>query len=179
MDSDVKLLFDYRKYTLNKKFEVVRAGCRVSPYRILWQNDKLYLVGNFEGDSFSHYRVERICNLRLTKEPRKPISDIVGYGKPFDEAEYLSRAIELSRGVLTRVTIRFQNECLSEVFDSLGTKISVKDNGDGSFTLDDSVMLNKKLTRWVLSFGASAEVLRPKKLRGEVAAALQEAGKLY
>ncbi len=174
-----KIMFDYRKYTLNKKFEVVRAGCLVSPYKILWQNDMLYLVGNFEGNSFAHYRLERICNLRIMKEKRKPVDDIVGVGKPFDEAEYLRLAVGLSRGERTRVVIRFQSAALNDVLDSLGKDVRVSPEGNGGFTLDDKVLLNKKFIRWVLGFGASAEVLEPKTLREEVAAVIKEAGKVY
>ncbi len=173
-----KIMFDYRKYTLNKRFEVVREGCLVSPYKLLWQNDMLYLVGNFEGNTFAHYRIERICNLRVTKEKRKPVDDIVGVGHQFDEAEYLRQSVGLSRGERTRVVIRFQSSCLNEVFDSLGKDVRVRADGDG-FVLDDKALLNKKFVRWVLGFGAFAEVLEPEELREELAAALNEAGKLY
>jgi len=179
IDQNLKVLFDYRKYTLNKRFEVVRTDCRVSPYKILWQNDSLYLVGNYLGNDFSHYRLERICNLRVTKETRKPIGDIIGIGKFFDEAEYLRRAVGLSQGDVTRVFIRFQNSCIGEVLDNLGKDVYIRDNGDGRFTLNDNVALNKKFTRWILGFGPCAEVIKPDSLRNEVADALKSAGDIY
>ena len=177
--NNMKILFDYRKYTLNKKFEIVRTDCRVSPYKILWQNDRLYLVGNYENNDFSHYRIERICNLRELRERRKPISDIIGYGRQFDEAEYLRKAVGLSRGNAAQVIIKFQNECIGEVFDSLGKNVQIRDNHDGTFLLCDDVTKNKKFTRWLLGFGALAEVIKPKELRDEVAGALSRAGAIY
>ena len=179
MERNIKILFDYRKYTLNRKFEIVRSDCLVSPYKILWQNDRLYLVGNFEGGFFSHYRIERICNLRETHERRKPIGDIVGYGRLFDEAGYLRRAVGLSRGELTRVVVRFSNECIGDVFDNLGKNVSIQDNHDGTFTLDDKITLNKKFTRWLLGFGAYAEVLKPDKLRNEIIESINSTTQIY
>ncbi|MDR1705467.1 MAG: WYL domain-containing protein [Clostridiales bacterium] len=179
MESNRKILFDYRKYTLNKQFEVVRDGCLVSPYKVLWQNDKLYLVGSFDSKSFSHYRIERICNLRQSNELRTPLRDIMGHGRPFNEAEYLARAIELSRGELTRVEVRFDRGCISAVFDSLGKNVFIRDNADGTFTLDENVMLNKKFVRWILGFGAQAKVIGPEKLREEIAENIKKAGEYY
>ena len=178
IENGMKICFDYHKYTLNKKFEIVRQNCLVSPYRILWQNDSLYLVGNFEGNDFSHYRFERLTNLREVNEKRKPISDIIG-NRLFDEAEYLRQAVGLSRGVATRVVIKFKNEYLAEVFDNLGLNVVVKDNGDGTFTLDDTVLLNKKFTCWVLSFGDSAKVLKPDTLRTQISNTINSAKLMY
>jgi len=179
IDEKRKILFDYQKYNLTKNYEIIRRDCLVSPYRILWHNDKMYFVGNFEGSGFSHYRIERICNYRETEERIKPISEIIGYGQTFDEAEYLRKMIEVSSGEVERVVIKFQNEELGEVFDVLGKRVCIKDNKDGTFTLDDSVVVNKKLIRWVLGFGDSAEVIMPEKFRGEVANELKSACNIY
>ena len=168
INRQTKVLFDYQKYNFDKNYEVTRKDCLVSPYKLVWHNDKIYLIGNFGGNVFSHYRIERICNLRETDEPQKNISDIIGYGRTFDEAEYLRKMTELSSGEVGRVVIKFQEDCLGEVIDAFGNKVRVKNNKDGTFTLDDEIFINKKLIRWVLGFGKSAEVIAPNKLREEI-----------
>jgi predicted DNA-binding transcriptional regulator YafY len=179
IEDNKQVSFDYRKYNTRKELVTMRFGCRVSPYKVLWQNDRMYLVGHFAGSSFSHYRIERICELRVTKDPRASVGGIIGYGQRFDEAEYLRRAVGLSSGQMTRVAIRFQNSMAGEVLDSLGREANIHDNQDGTFTLCDEVLLNKKFTRWLLGFGAAAEVLQPKALRREVVGVFGEALGVY
>jgi predicted DNA-binding transcriptional regulator YafY len=184
IDENRKILFDYQKYSFEKNYEVLRRDCIVSPYKILWHHDKMYLVGNFEGSGFSHYRIERICNYRKTNEIRKPINEITvngitGFGRPFDEAEYLRRMAEVSSGELLPVVMMFQNEHLCDVFDAFGKNTCIKDNGNGTFTFEDEVIISKKLVRWILGFGDSVEVIKPKKLKSKVVNAIQSAAEKY
>ncbi|MCL2717703.1 MAG: WYL domain-containing protein [Lachnospiraceae bacterium] len=174
-----KVLFDYQKYNHMKNYEVIRRNCLVSPYKILWNNDKMYLVGNFSGNNFSHYRIERICNLRESKEKQININEIIGYGKSFDEAEYLRKMTEVSSGKPERVVIKFKNEKLGDIFDTFGKNVCIKADKDGSFTLDDEIFVNKKLIHWILGFGDSAEVLKPAQLRSKIEEAINAMGKIY
>jgi predicted DNA-binding transcriptional regulator YafY len=169
IEQSKKICFDYKKFDASGKYETVYRNCLVSPYKMLWQYDRMYLVGHYTGEIFSHYRIERICNITESNENRKPVSDIIGYGRVFNEAEYLRQSVGLSQGESAEVEIIFKQSALCEVFDTLGRNISVKDNNDGTFTLRDKVIINKKLKRWILGFGADAEVIRPESLRDEVA----------
>jgi len=173
IDKQTKILFDYQKYNIDKNYEITRKDCLISPYKLVWHNDKMYLIGSYGGDVFSHYRIERICNLRETDEPVKNISDIIGYGRTFDEAEYLRKMTEVSSGKVNRVVIRFHDECLGEVIDAFGNKVRVRSNKNGTFTLDDDIFINKKLKRWIISFGSLAEVITPVNLREEVKDAME------
>lgn len=179
MDENIQVLFDYRKYNVHKELVTVRFDCRVSPYKVLWQNDMMYLVGHFAGSGFAHYRIERICNLQKTKVKRAQISEIIGYGQQFDEAEYLRRHASLSSGQLTMVTIRFSNDAVNDIFDFLGRAASIRDNGDGTFTLHDEVYLNRKFIRWLVGFGAVAEVVKPEALKHELAQIHKKAWEIY
>jgi predicted DNA-binding transcriptional regulator YafY len=179
IDGGFKILFDYQKYNIAKNYEVIRRGCLVSPYAVLWHNDRMYLVGNFEGNTFSHYRIERICHCKETNEPSKPVSEIVGYGRRFDEAEYLRKMSGVASGKSTRVVIKFKNGYLGDVLDAFGKKACVKGNGDGTFTFDDEVVVNKKLIHWILGFGGAAEAVRPLALRKEIKKSLKSASAIY
>jgi predicted DNA-binding transcriptional regulator YafY len=139
----------------------------------------MYLVGNFEGSGFSHYRIERICNYRETDRKCKPISEIIGYGRQFDEAEYLRKMAEVSSGKVERVVIKFRNEELGNVLDVFGKNAFIKNNSDGTFTFDDNIVVSKKLIRWILGFGESAEVIKPIGLRNRIAEVMKIMGEIY
>jgi predicted DNA-binding transcriptional regulator YafY len=171
-----KISFDYQKFDSKGSYGISYRDCHVSPYKILWQNDRMYLVGNYNGCFFSHYRLERICGVRESNEKRKPVSDIIGYGRQFDEAEYLRQSVGLSSGELAKVEIIFRRESLSEVFDTLGRDVTIIDNGNGAFTLITEVIVNKKLIRWILGFGTEAKVVRPDSLCEKVDAVRRKQG---
>jgi predicted DNA-binding transcriptional regulator YafY len=174
-----RILFDYQKFNLTKNYEIIRRDCLVSPYKFLWHNDKMYLIGNFEGNSFSHYRIERICNYRETEKKCKPIREIIGYGRQFDEAEYLRKMSEVSSGKIERVVINFRNAELGNVLDVFGKNVFIKDNADETFKLDDNIVINKKLIRWILGFGESAEVIKPEGLRNKITEVMRIMGENY
>jgi predicted DNA-binding transcriptional regulator YafY len=178
-----RIIFDYQKPSAKKKYETVRT-CDVNPYKLIGRDKNMYLIGSYDKTKFfSHYRTERIINLRLSDEKRDSIGEIIGHGNIFDEAEYLQKKVAFSKGEMDYVEIRFSNENLEnsgEVFDRFGINgVRIIENADGSFVLRDTVQINKKFIRWILGFGDSAEVIFPPELRGEVAEILKKAGKIY
>lgn len=174
-----KIQFDYVKYDISKKLNIDKQSCIVSPYEDVWYQDYYYMLGNYSDDKISHYRVDRIRNIKLLKDKRKNISEIVGIGREFNATEYMSKLIGMSSGNEERVVIRFKNEYIGEVIDSLGEGVTILKDGLSHFTLSARVLVNKKFTRWVLGFGDGALVKSHDNLRNEIIKSVQCQADLY
>ncbi|MCB6603797.1 WYL domain-containing protein, partial [Erysipelatoclostridium ramosum] len=49
----------------------------VNPYEMMVSNGHYYLIGNYDAyDNISHYRMDKIRNVVILKEIRKPITQI-------------------------------------------------------------------------------------------------------
>lgn len=166
--SNKKLCFDYYKYDTDKQYEIEKKDCVVSPYETTWFQDYYYMLGHFEGHRLSHYRLDRMFNIKIINVPRMSISNITGSQHSFDIAEYISKLVGMSSGEQTSVTIRFKNEYIGEVIDTLGERVSIMDDGGETFILRTDLLINKKLVRWILSFGNGTMVQSPESLAEEV-----------
>jgi len=168
ISKDRKIQFNYVKYNTKKSLVIEKQNCVVSPYEAVWYQDYYYMLGNYDGDRISHYRVDRMKEVKILEDRRKNISEIIGAGKQFNVAEYMSRLFGMSSGVEDVVVIMFKKNCIGDVIDSLGDKVSIQDNGPEYFTLRARVLINKKFVKWVLSFGDGAVVKEPVSLRQEI-----------
>lgn len=184
-----KIRFDYVKYSVNVKQEglnqegvipkIEKENCVVSPYENVWYQDFYYLLGCFEEKKISHYRIDRMENIQILGEKRKNISEILGPGREFNVAEYMSRIVGMSSGYEEHVKLRFRNEHLSEVIDRFGNKVRIKQEGSEHFLMRAKLVINKKLKHWVLSFGSGVVVLQPDELRKEISEMIQDQVKNY
>jgi len=163
-----KIQFDYVKYDIHKEMHTEKEKCIISPYENAWYQDFYYLLGCFAENKISHYRVDRIMNLKILEIERKSMSEIMGRGKEFNIAEYMSKLVGMSSGYEENVVIKFKNEYLGEVIDTLGDKVSIGEAGPDDFLLRARIMINKKFYRWVLGFGAGAVIEKPDTVKQEI-----------
>ena len=166
--SNKKISFDYYKYNREKEFELQKNDCVVSPYEMVWFQDYYYLLGHYTGDKISHYRLDRIVNLKTLAENRKSITIIMRNQRGFKIADYMSRLVGMSSGDTQNVMIRFSNEFIGEIIDTLGNEVSIINEEGNTFILNADMLINKKLVRWILSFGNGAQVIFPNSLIEEV-----------
>ena len=90
----------------------------------------------------------------------------------FDPEEYFSNRFGRyvgKPGVVHNVAIRFTKSAVPWMLERRWhPKQKVKKHRDGGITLSFPAPALYEVKRWVLSWGAEAEVLRPKELRDEV-----------
>jgi predicted DNA-binding transcriptional regulator YafY len=174
-----KLQFDYVKYNTSKKLAVEKENCLVSPYECVWYQDYYYLLGSYDGQRLSHYRVDRMARIRSTPDSRKSLTEITGSRRGFDVYGYLGKMVGMASGREAGVEIRFDNTCVGEVIDALGENVAISRDGPEHFILKTRVLLNKKFTKWILGFGAGAVVIRPEELRQEIVQTLARQAESY
>ncbi|AQT67309.1 HTH domain protein [Anaerohalosphaera lusitana] len=145
-----------------------------SPYHIFYNHRAWYVVGYSSiHDETRTFKLNRIKQLSVLK---KRFID----GDKFDIAEYFGRAWSMIReGKVYNVTLRFSPRVarnVSEVRWHVTQQHSF--NEDGSLTANFRVDGLNEIKWWILGYGDQVEVIKPAKLRKEVARAGAKIAKL-
>ena len=154
-----QVTFKYYEYDQNKKkvFKHNRHIYIFSPYALLWNHDKYYVVGysNKHGKAIS-FRVDRIATPKLTDTPAVP--------KPadYDIKLYTKSIFQMYEGAeLQAVTLKCQNELMKSVIDRFGTDIETAIIDEDNFSAVVEVSVSPTFFGWVFSFGGRMKILSP------------------
>ena len=138
-------------------------GFKIDPLRFFERDGGLYLF--VRATSYGHIRVlavERINKLSITKET-------FTLPKDFDPDGLLEDAFSIVFDDPVEVKIRFSQEVARYIRERRWAKDqSITDNPDGSILLELKTSGWLDVKRWILSFGAKAEVVEPENLRAEI-----------
>lgn len=152
----------------------------VSPYALLWEDDRYYLIGNNEKyDNLMHLRLDRIKSAEILSEPARSFEEVSEYKNTFDVADYARKISNAFGGKTETVELKCKNEMLEQMFDRFGDDIRIRPLSDGSFTFKIRVAQSAGLTADIVGFGDSVEVLRPEELRKSVREAAKKICRIY
>ena len=177
-----KISFLYFEYTPDKKQRFKKDGQRyiASPYTLMWYEDCYYLVSNIDKyDNLSHFRVDRMSRIEISKEDIRPISEVSEYKNYIDFDEYHRSVFGMFGGSPQTVRIRFRDELATAVFDRFGLDIAVSDIKDGFFNVSVNVRVSPGFLSWLTIFGNKAEVLSPDSLRQDMVNLIESLKEMY
>jgi predicted DNA-binding transcriptional regulator YafY len=146
-----------RYYSMSRDAETER---RVDPYRLIYFNSGLYLVG------YCHLRQEvRIFAVERIRA-LEPLEAAFRMPAVFDLEAYLRSAWGLIRGDLVTVKAVFARSVAPYIRERLWhPSQEVKELPGGRVELTLKVADTLEVRRWLLGFGAEAEVIEPPALR--------------
>jgi predicted DNA-binding transcriptional regulator YafY len=136
---------------------------KVDPYRLWYVNNGLYLVGlDHRKEDIRVYAVERIGTITLTNHRFEVPSDFV-----FEE--FTKTAFQMMWGDPQTVRIRFSPDQAPFVAErTWHPSQKITNEEDGSLVLELSVGNLWEVKRWLIGWGASAQVLGPPELRQDI-----------
>lgn len=138
----------------------------ISPYALLWANDKYYLAGNYgKYDNLSNYRLDRIKRAAVTEEPSRPFCEVSPYRNFFDAADYLRKTFNMYNGEQELVELRCANDILEVVADKFGPGTEFCCHDANGFTVRSKVCVSEGLIEWLLQYGGRVTVQAPESLR--------------
>lgn len=157
-----KIKFKYFSYDVNKE-KVYHGDYRVcSPYALVWDKDRYYLVAwNDHRQCYSNYRVDRMEYIQPIDEPARPLD------KGFNMMEYISAHFSMFSGEETPVTLRCCNEIASSIFDRFGMDIRLTDRTDSTFCINPTVVPSGPFFAWIFQFEGQIEILEPSFVRDD------------
>lgn len=156
----------------HKELQAGRVVCNtgreftVSPYALLWANDKYYVAANYEKyDSISNYRLDRMKRVCIVEEERRPFAEVSDYTDHFDAADYVSRSFRMYRGEIEEVELSCAVELLEDMLDRFGSDVLFPSEVGERFSLRTQVYVSDGLVKWLLQYGGQVVVLHPSSLR--------------
>lgn len=182
IDLKRKVTFLYGRRVMNEGGEVVLSTKRfqVSPYALLWEDDRYYLIGNNEKyDNLMHLRVDRMQKVEILKEPARNFEEVCEYRNFFDVADYAGKLANAFAGKPLTATLRCKEELLEPMLDRFGKAGSLYQADEGYFTLRVPLVMSEGLVHDILNFGEGIEVISPKELRQKVADTVEVLHRMY
>lgn len=138
----------------------------VSPYALLWSNDKYYLAANYEKyDTISNYRLDRMKRVCMVDEPARPFQEISEYRESFDAADYLKCSFHMYRGKMEDIRLICDGSLLEDMLDRFDSdELQLSREGEG-FLLRSRAYVSDGLVEWLLQYGGRVQVLDPSSLK--------------
>ena len=177
-----KISFKYYTYTLDKQFVPCRNGHVYvqSPYNLAWFDDKYYMISGHEVyENLSHFRVDRMREIKILEEPRRSFKEVSDYTNGFDTANYLNKVFNMFTGEKETVRIKFKNPMINLVMDQFGEEVTILKTDEEHFEIRTEVMVSEGFFSWLLQLGEKAEVMQPVELRNKMKSFIEEMYKMY
>jgi predicted DNA-binding transcriptional regulator YafY len=166
--------FIYSEYGADKKLHPRKNAAGevreyiINPYQIAAVNGRYYLICNYDKyDNVSHYRLDRITNIKLLDSAAKPLRDVAGWKNGLNLPKHMAEHIYMFAGESAVVKFRAQNHLIGEIMDWFGSEAAF--SNDTGETVEVRVSVNAQaMVFWALQYGQYVEVLEPKELRENI-----------
>ena len=152
----------------------------VSPYALLWYDDRYYVIGNNEKyDNLMHLRLDRMHKVTVTQKPCRSFEEISAYRGHFDVADYGKKLANAFGGTPMMIELLCDGDKLEVILDRFGEDISFRRRPDGRFCFRTEMAISDGLVGDIVRLGAGIEVLSPKILREKVTETLTNLLQIY
>ena len=146
----------------------------VNPYQLVVANGFYYLIANYDKyDNVSHYRLDRISEIKMRDELAKPMNKVQGLEHGLNLPTHMAEHIYMFSGPSVRVRFHAGRSIVSEIIDWFGIDTAFSDVSENCVLA--TVNVNEgAMFYWLLQYGPYVEVLEPESLRKRVAESVQQ-----
>lgn len=162
------------KYIKRRMTERTTSGTEeksfiVSPYALIWNDDRYYLVSNnSKYDNLMHTRLDRMGKVTILEEKVRSFTEVSEYKGTFDAADYACKHLNMFTGSVKNIELRCSNAIIDDILDRFGCDIPLCMDGEGYFIIRVKTAVSRGLVSWILQYGADIEVRSPKDLVNDV-----------
>lgn len=154
--------------------------CPVSPYALIWRQDKYYLIGNYGSEkALSYYRLDRIRDISDSDEKAVPLDKVLGVNAGMKLKEFVSDNIYNYSGDSIYLTLRGTRNMYKTFVDYFGEDVRVVGKNGNHIDVRVKAANGRGLYQWLLQYGENVEVISPESVRNEVKAKLSDICKKY
>ena len=140
----------------------------VSPYQMVASNGRYYLLANSDRHpDLTHFRIDRITDIRMTDIPVKPIKETIGMEKGFNLPRHMAEHTYMFCGESVRIQLKTTKSMMNDLIDWFGKYFIIIKEKDDDIIIEVTCNYNA-MFYWALQYGSYVEVLSPKKLREEL-----------
>ena len=140
----------------------------VNPYQIVANNGRFYLICNTDKyDNISHYRIDRMTDVRILQETIKPMKKVQGMEHGLNLPKHMAEHIYMFSGESVDVIMRVDKSIMTELVDWFGTDFRIIEEKEKDIKI--RLRMNPDAMKyWALQYGYYAEVLEPVELREQI-----------
>ncbi|MBE6069668.1 MAG: WYL domain-containing protein, partial [Clostridium lundense] len=152
----------------------------VSPYALIWRQDKYYLIGSYGSyNKLSYYRLDRIRNLEILDEPTVPMEDFLGPNADQQLQVFVEQNLYNYSGKRTTLRLSVNADMLDVLVDTFGNGFHIVTQNEHKVIVAVTVSDGWGLNTWLLQHGDCVQVLEPIEIREEMRKLIGEIYKSY
>ena len=159
-----KVSFLYYHLDENKKkvYHKDKKRYVFNPLSLIWSKDNYYLLCyDDRHDGTSRYRIDKMEDVTVESDP---ILEKEEFGN-FDSETYRKQIFSMFGGELEEVTIQFDKELLSDIYDKFGTDIEIQRKYGGALETTLSVQVSKTFFLWVVGTLGKVKIVEPNNVK--------------
>ena len=162
-----KVSFTYNSYGTDKKLHPRReVPYIINPYQMVATNGKYYLICNYDKyDNVVNYRVDKITNIQILDEPRKPVKELAE--GEINLPKHMAEHIYMFAGESIKAKFKAKNYIIDQLIDWYGKDVNIQPENDEECLVTVNVNKNAFLC-WALQYGQHIEVIEPADVREQV-----------
>lgn len=160
-----KICFQYFEYDENKTKQLRYNGepYILSPYLLVWINDRYYVVGYYERRGFvARFRLDKMQNPQVLEDAQ------IVTENAFDPGEFFSREFSMVDGSKCTVELLCENALMGSIIDHFGTDVPTRIADAEHFIVTTEVELSNMFYAWVFASGGRMQILSPKAVNNEM-----------
>lgn len=185
ISKECQVSFTYNYYDIDKKLHPRKNSegevreYIINPYQIVATNGRYYLVCNYDKyDDVSHYRLDRITNIKLLDAPVKPKRCVKGLENGLDLPKHLAEHLYMFAGESVSVDFIAKRYIVNDVIDWFGKDITFSNPTDDEVTV--TVKVNPTAMKmWALKYSRYIKIVSPQSLVDEIKEDIDFAKKNY
>lgn len=161
-----QLSFLYFSYDEQHKKVYRKNGNRyiVNPIIMVWDKNNYYMLCFSNGhDSIVTYRLDRMEDVMVSEIDREPHEEY----ELFNTEKYRKQVFSMFGGESQRVTLLFEPEMLSDIFDRFGDNLRIKRIDDNTLSVDITVQVSKTFFSWIVGTQGKVKIKSPVKVLSE------------
>lgn len=156
------------------------AEYQISPYALIWRQDRYYLIGSMdERKKLLYFRLDRIRALRILDEPIVPMDELLGPNADIEMKEYINRNLNNYGGKQTRIRLRVDADMTDLLVDTFGDSFRIERINGDKMIVSAYVGEGWGLNAWLLQHGDCVQILEPETIRTEIIRLLEEIQEKY
>ena len=152
-----QIAFRYFDWGMDGKRVYREKSYLASPYGLCQDNENCYLLAHSPRHGVTSYRVDRMSDIALTKDPRTLCPELTGKALQ----QHANRLFQMFAGEPAAVKLRFHKSLTNVVIDRFGRDTMLIPDGEEHFVFTVNVDVSPMFLSWVIGFGSKARILYP------------------
>ena len=155
-----KIAFTYWNWNQNKEMITKHGGRQyiVSPWLLVWEDEKYYLVGYDERDEqIKHFRVDKMQQIAVREEKREG-NELF---EQMDFAALKNQTFGMFQGQRETVTLQMQNDLAGVAIDRFGKDVWMRPVDETHFHIVVDVMISNQFYGWITGLGGGVKIIGP------------------